>query len=92
MQHDEFKPEKFLIVGDYELELLNDNFNVRWSKGYGQMSFVNSGFKRVYGSKEYNVIHSIRPYKFNERNQSLRVVLEITNKKKAMLTRMRLGF
>jgi hypothetical protein len=92
MQHDEFKPEKFLIIGDYELELLHTNFNVRWSKGYGQMSFVNSGLKRVYGSKEFNAIRSLGTYKFNEHNQSLRVVLEITNKKKAMLTRMRLGF
>jgi hypothetical protein len=89
MQHEKVKEGKFLLITEDKIELLHLNFKVRWSKGFGAVSFVNSGFKRVYGYKYHMVKHIFEKYTLD---CSMKIILEITNKKKAMLTRLRLDF
>lgn len=99
MEKDVKNKNKYLLIS---LDTYNDlilNYPMKWYNKK-QFNFVNSGFTKIFGHEENEAIKLLVPnyedaldllYSMNP-VYSNKLVLKIYNHKKAMLTRIKLGF
>lgn len=84
------KVQRYLLVTESTVVLLTENFCTRWYNGFCSMSYIHSGFTRVFGGEAMDFAQS-QGIDLRFEN-SLTCVLRINNRKKAMVTRLRFNF